>query len=118
VAPAVKGPPYAGRATHYDTLGLSPAATPEEVRAAYLAGARRFHPDHHGGPDAARRMQEVNAAWAVLGDPDARAAYDAQLTPVEPPPAPTSLRALVPVAIVLALLLAFFVLTAYAGGSR
>jgi DnaJ domain len=68
----------------YAVLGVPRGATTDQVRRAYLALARRHHPDAHaeGGPAARaaaeRRMQEVNAAWAVLGDPVRRAAYDEQ----------------------------------------
>ena len=130
--------PYAGPASHYDTLGLTPAATHEEVRQAYIERALRHHPDRQEGQDVAgraeaeRRMQAVNGAWAVLGDREARAAYDAELgitrdqdgAVVEeaPPLRPAGLRALVrrflPLVLVLALLLAFFVFTAYAGSGR
>ena len=67
----------------YAVLGVPRDAGPEEVRRAYLALARRHHPDAHaeGGPAARaaaeRRMQQINAAWAVLGDPARRAARDA-----------------------------------------
>jgi curved DNA-binding protein CbpA len=66
----------------YAVLGVRPGATAEELRRAYLALARRHHPDAHADGGAAaraaaeRRMQEVNAAWTVLGDPARRAAYD------------------------------------------
>ena len=66
----------------YAVLGVARRASAEEVRRAYLALARRHHPDAHaeGGAGARaaaeRRMQEVNAAWAVLGDPGRRAAFD------------------------------------------
>lgn len=67
--------------SHYDVLGVRPDAGPAELRRAYLALARRHHPDRHAGDAAAAaraeaRMQELNAAWAVLGDPEARARYD------------------------------------------
>jgi hypothetical protein len=71
-----------GRPDPYAVLGVRRDASPEEVRRAYLALARRHHPDAHssGGPAARaaaeRRMQEVNGAWAVLGDPGRRAAFD------------------------------------------
>jgi hypothetical protein len=60
--------------SHYDTLGVEPGATAEEIRAAYLAGARDAHPDIGG--DAAR-MRALNEAWSVLGHPARRSAYDA-----------------------------------------
>ena len=130
--------PYAGEASHYDTLGLTPAATHEEVRQAYIARALQHHPDRQEGQDLAglaqaeRRMQEVNGAWAVLGDRDARAAYDAELGIVREDgdledvpvvePHPVGLRAnarrFVPLVIGLGLLVLFLVFTAYAGSPR
>ena len=62
--------------THYDVLGVPSSATQAEVRAAYRAAARDHHPD--AGGDAGR-MRALNVAWAVLGDPVRRAAYDRTL---------------------------------------
>lgn len=73
--------------THYEVLGVAPSASADEVRRAYLALARRHHPDFHGADaprdqeQARRRMQEVNAAWHVLGDAGRRRAYDESLRP-------------------------------------
>ena len=70
-------------ATLYDHLGVSPEASHEEIKRAYHSMARRHHPDAHAGAEAAvleearRRMVILNGAWAVLGDPDRRRAYDA-----------------------------------------
>lgn len=66
---------------HYRELGVDPAASAAEIRRAYLQLARRSHPDFHNGSDGERRLAEermrrINAAWAVLGDVDARADYD------------------------------------------
>lgn len=58
-------------------LGVGPAADEAAVRRAYLALARRYHPDVSGG-DAAR-MRAVNEAWATLGDPSRRQRYDRSL---------------------------------------
>lgn len=128
---------YAGGASHYDTLGLTPSSTHEEVRQAYIDRALRHHPDRQDGQDLAgraeaeRRMQEANAAWAVLGNREARAAYDAELGLVPaaeetsgwdpmaaaaPVGVRTTLRRFAPILIVLALLAAIFLFTAYAGG--
>jgi DnaJ domain len=62
--------------SHYDVLGVPASATQAEVRAAYRAAARDHHPD--AGGDAGR-MRALNVAWAVLGDPVRRAAYDRAL---------------------------------------
>lgn len=68
--------------THYEVLGVAAGASAAEIRRAYLALARRHHPDFHPAADEPgrradeREMQRINQAWAVLGDPGRRAAYD------------------------------------------
>lgn len=74
--------------THYDVLGVARSAPAAEVRRAYLALARRHHPDRPGGD--ARTMRAVNEAWATLGDPSRRADYDRSLAPPQAGPAPTA----------------------------
>ncbi|CAN5140329.1 hypothetical protein BH18ACT4_BH18ACT4_09610 [soil metagenome] len=72
-------------ATHYETLGVEATATPGDLRRAYLARARDLHPDRCIDASPAvrervgRRMQEVNEAWRVLGDPGRRQRYDFEL---------------------------------------
>ncbi len=61
---------------YYELLQVSPKADPEIIEAAYRRLALKFHPDHNSAPDAARQMQEINAAYAVLKDPERRAEYD------------------------------------------
>jgi hypothetical protein len=73
----VAGGPGGRQLTHYEVLGVRPDASAAELRRAYVALARRHHPDAPGGDE--RRMQSVTAAWAVLGDPARRAAYDVSL---------------------------------------
>lgn len=71
--------------THYEVLGVARDAAHDAIRRAYLAQARRHHPDRHRsrGPGAAAEaedhMRRVNEAWAVLGDPARRRRYDAEL---------------------------------------
>lgn len=67
--------PSAGR-NPYTILGVPTFATQREVTAAYRRLARRFHPDVSGRQDSAVRMQEINWAYGVLRDPDARQAFD------------------------------------------
>lgn len=71
----------------YAVLGVVHGATHDDVRRAWLALARRHHPDRGG--DAAA-MQAVNDAWAVLGDPARRAVWDRQHGLAAPAPAPTA----------------------------
>jgi curved DNA-binding protein CbpA len=57
----------------YEALQVHPRAEPAVIRAAHRALARTYHPDM-GGDE--RRMMDINSAWAILGDPILRAAYD------------------------------------------
>jgi curved DNA-binding protein CbpA len=60
----------------YKTLQVDPEADPEVIQAAYRRLARKYHPDVVSGPDAAAKMVAINRAWALLEDPEARAAHD------------------------------------------
>ena len=50
----------------FAVLGVAPTASAEEVAAAYRSLAKRWHPDRADGPQAARRMAEINAAYDLL----------------------------------------------------
>jgi curved DNA-binding protein CbpA len=60
----------------YDTLQVSPRASPEVIRAAYRTLARAHHPDTSADGHSAGRMRDINAAYDVLSDPERRAEYD------------------------------------------
>jgi curved DNA-binding protein len=61
---------------YYKTLGVARDATAEDLKKAFRKLARKYHPDVSKEADAQLRMQEVNEAYAVLSDPEKRAAYD------------------------------------------
>lgn len=67
--------------TLYDVLGLSRDATPDEIRAAYRALAKQYHPDLVQQADgdtkhlAEERLKAINEAYTTLIDPVARASY-------------------------------------------
>lgn len=63
--------------THYQILGVSPAASDTELKAAYRRLARQFHPDQNPGNKLAEeKFKNVAIAYAVLSDPSKRAHYD------------------------------------------
>jgi curved DNA-binding protein len=61
---------------YYQILGVDKKAEAEEIKKAFRKLARKFHPDVSKEPDAAKRMAELNEAYAVLSDPEKRIAYD------------------------------------------
>lgn len=61
-------------ADHYQVLGVSREATPEEIKRAYRKLARELHPDVN--PEEGERFKEVTAAYEVLADPQKRQMYD------------------------------------------
>lgn len=51
----------------YETLGVSPASTDAELRAAYRRAVQRHHPDHNGGTaESARRFEAIQEAYARI----------------------------------------------------
>jgi curved DNA-binding protein CbpA len=62
----------------YKILQVDPEAEDEVIAAAYRRLARKYHPDTATGAEALGRMQAINAAWEVLGNPKRRAAHDRQ----------------------------------------
>lgn len=64
---------------YYQVLGVAPDASREEIKAIYRRAVRAHHPDaapveQKGAAHA--KIQLIIAAWTVLGDVSARAAYD------------------------------------------
>jgi molecular chaperone DnaJ len=62
---------------HYEVLGVSRGATPDEIKAAFRKLAQQHHPDKNpDDPKAAVRFKEINGSYQVLSDPQRRAMYD------------------------------------------
>ena len=62
----------------YKILQVDPEAEDEVIAAAYRRLARKYHPDTATGTESSGRMEAINAAWEVLGDPMRRVAHDRQ----------------------------------------
>jgi curved DNA-binding protein len=61
---------------YYKIMGVGRDATQDEIKRAYRKLARKYHPDVNKESDAEARFKEVGEAYAVLKDPEKRAAYD------------------------------------------
>jgi len=61
---------------YYEILGVERNADKEEIKRAYRRMARKYHPDVNKEPGADERFKEINRAYEVLSDADARARYD------------------------------------------
>lgn len=62
---------------YYEVLGVSRDASEADVKKAFRALARKYHPDaNKDDPNAADKFKEVNEAYQVLSDSDRRARYD------------------------------------------
>jgi len=68
---------YMSKGNYYKILGISTAATPGEIKAAYRKLASKHHPDRNqDDKDATKIMQEINEAYEVLSDPEKKRFHD------------------------------------------
>jgi curved DNA-binding protein len=66
-------------ATHYETLGVAPNATPDEIKSAYRKLAMQWHPDRNAGnAEATAKFKDISAAYETLSDDNKRRDYDFQ----------------------------------------
>lgn len=59
---------------YYEILGITKAASEDEIKKAFRSLAHKYHPDKKGGDE--QKFKEVSEAYAVLSDKKKRAEYD------------------------------------------
>jgi molecular chaperone DnaJ len=61
---------------YYEVLGVSRAASDDDIKKAYRRLALQYHPDRNNAPEATERFKEATEAYQVLSDSDKRGLYD------------------------------------------
>ena len=62
----------------YEILGISKSAAEADIKKAYRALAKKYHPDMNPNDKSAEKnFKEVNEAYEILSDPDKKSRYDA-----------------------------------------
>jgi DnaJ-class molecular chaperone len=68
---------------YYKLLEIDPGASPEVIINAYRALVKKYHPDRYYGHASKKmveeRLVEINEAYAILSNPEARQRYDVKL---------------------------------------
>jgi len=65
-----------GKRDYYEVLGVARSASPDEIRNAFRALAKQYHPDVAKESGTEERFKEINEAYGVLSDAERKAAYD------------------------------------------
>lgn len=61
---------------YYEVLGVSKDASQDDIKKAYRALAKKYHPDVSTDPNATEKFAEIQVAYDCLSDPEKRSNYD------------------------------------------
>ena len=61
---------------YYQVLGVTAAASIDEIRAAFRKLAMQYHPDRNSSPTAQSTFIEITEAYEILRDPHRRQVYE------------------------------------------
>ena len=65
-----------GKKDYYKILGVNKSSTQAEVKKAFAAKARKYHPDTNKGKDTKDKFSEITEAYQTLNDKNKRKVYD------------------------------------------
>jgi curved DNA-binding protein CbpA len=69
---------------HYNTLGVAPSASGDDIKSRFRFLSQAYHPDKFGTEkhkkEAEEEFKRINSAYQVLSDPTERSRYDASRT--------------------------------------
>jgi len=61
---------------YYEILEVDVSVNKEEIKSAFKKQALKWHPDRNIGIDTTKQMQQINEAYLILKDTEARERYD------------------------------------------
>ncbi len=68
---------------YYHVLGLTPAASTDEIKKAFRQKARKVHPDtNYSGKSQSSAFVKLNEAYQTLSNPESRRCYDQNCQPI------------------------------------